>query len=193
MFLAFRSWAYEVAVFHKDIHAFFKASLFLVPDLLSYAFTREQGHAQMWWIKKSNDNHIYYLQSLHWPYFRYPPFSVFSKDEILMVAFEHNKNTLFIASISIARQPSICLDYYTLLSSKNLRAETKVIYTRVLLLITFPFNCFGHFLATLGGLISLPTNSYWTSTWRLIAKVATEEHHFGTSEYLLMLAAVIGD
>jgi NADH-quinone oxidoreductase subunit L len=48
-------------------------------------------------------------------------------------------------------------------------------------------------LATLGGLISLPTNS-WLNRYLapLFTKVATEEHHFGTSEYLLMLVAVIG-
>jgi NADH-quinone oxidoreductase subunit L len=46
-------------------------------------------------------------------------------------------------------------------------------------------------LATLG--ISLPTNS-WLNEYLapLFTKVATEEHHFGTSEYLLMLVAVIG-
>jgi NADH-quinone oxidoreductase subunit L len=48
-------------------------------------------------------------------------------------------------------------------------------------------------LATLGGLISLPTNSWLNDILLLfIYKVATEEHHFGTSEYMLMLVAVIG-
>jgi NADH-quinone oxidoreductase subunit L len=44
------------------------------------------------------------------------------------------------------------------------------------------------------GLISLPTNS-WLNEYLapLFTKVATEEHHFGTSEYLLMLVAVIVD
>jgi NADH-quinone oxidoreductase subunit L len=46
-------------------------------------------------------------------------------------------------------------------------------------------------LATLGGLISLPTNS-WLNILRLYLQSATEEHHFGTSEYMLMLVAVIG-
>jgi NADH-quinone oxidoreductase subunit L len=47
-------------------------------------------------------------------------------------------------------------------------------------------------LATLGGLISLPTNS-WLNEYLapLFTKVATEEHHFGTSEYMLMLVAVV--
>jgi NADH-quinone oxidoreductase subunit L len=42
-------------------------------------------------------------------------------------------------------------------------------------------------------LISFPTNS-WLSTYLspLFAEVATEEHHFGTQEYILMAIAVIG-
>jgi NADH-quinone oxidoreductase subunit L len=48
-------------------------------------------------------------------------------------------------------------------------------------------------LAAIGGLISFPTNS-WLSTYLspLFAEVATEEHHFGTQEYILMAIAVIG-
>jgi NADH-quinone oxidoreductase subunit L len=41
----------------------------------------------------------------------------------------------------------------------------------------------------IGGLISFPTNS-WLSTY--LSRVATEEHHFGTQEYILMAIAVIG-
>jgi NADH-quinone oxidoreductase subunit L len=48
------------------------------------------------------------------------------------------------------------------------------------------------FYATLGGLISLPTNSWLNEYLLLYLQKATEEHHFGTSEYLLMLVAVIG-
>jgi NADH-quinone oxidoreductase subunit L len=48
-------------------------------------------------------------------------------------------------------------------------------------------------LATLGGLISLPTNS-WLNNYLapLFTKSATEQHHFGTTEYALMFIAVIG-
>jgi NADH-quinone oxidoreductase subunit L len=58
-------------------------------------------------------------------------------------------------------------------------------------LITFPLIVLA--ASNIRGLISLPTNS-WLNEYLapLFTKVATEEHHFGTSEYLLMLVAVIG-
>jgi NADH-quinone oxidoreductase subunit L len=48
-------------------------------------------------------------------------------------------------------------------------------------------------IGNLSGLISLPTNS-WLNEYLapLFTKVATEEHHFGTSEYMLMLAVIGG-
>jgi formate hydrogenlyase subunit 3/multisubunit Na+/H+ antiporter MnhD subunit len=46
-------------------------------------------------------------------------FQVFLEDEILMVAFEHNKILWFIASLASLMTASICSDYYILLSSKN--------------------------------------------------------------------------
>jgi NADH-quinone oxidoreductase subunit L len=46
-------------------------------------------------------------------------------------------------------------------------------------------------LAAIGGLISFPTNSWWLFS-SFVFRVATEEHHFGTQEYILMAIAVIG-
>jgi NADH-quinone oxidoreductase subunit L len=96
MFLALGLGAYEVAVFHVITHAFFKASLFLgsVIHALQENKTCANG-----WIKKGNDNYIYNLNFIT-SYFRYTSFSGFSRDEILLVAFEHNKILWFIASLA---------------------------------------------------------------------------------------------
>jgi NADH-quinone oxidoreductase subunit L len=59
-------------------------------------------------------------------------------------------------------------------------------------LITFPLIILA-ILATFGGLISLPGNS-WLNEYLapLFTKVAGEEHHLGTTEYTLMGVAVLG-
>lgn len=59
-------------------------------------------------------------------------------------------------------------------------------------LITFPLIVLA-ILATFGGLISLPGNS-WLNTYLapLFTKVAGEAHHLGATEYTLMGVAVIG-
>jgi NADH-quinone oxidoreductase subunit L len=81
-------------------------------------------------------------------------------------------------------------DYYTLLSSKNSEVpRTKSHLHESPALITFLY-CFG--FSNIRGLISLPTNSWLNEYPPLFTKVATEEHHFGTSEYMLMLAVIGG-
>jgi NADH-quinone oxidoreductase subunit L len=59
-------------------------------------------------------------------------------------------------------------------------------------LITFPLIVLA-ILATIGGLISLPGNS-WLNHYLIpiLPKLASAEHHLGTTEYLLMAVAVIG-
>jgi NADH-quinone oxidoreductase subunit L len=58
-------------------------------------------------------------------------------------------------------------------------------------LITFPLIVLA-ILAAIGGLISFPTNSWLSGYLAPLFEVATEEHHFGTQEYILMAIAVIG-
>ncbi|PKH66921.1 NADH-quinone oxidoreductase subunit L [Flavobacterium sp. ALD4] len=195
MFLALGLGAYEVAVFHVITHAFFKASLFLGSGSVIHALHGEQDMRKMGGLKKvMTITFITFLIS-SLAISGIPPFSgFFSKDEILMVAFEHNKILWFIASLASIMTAFYMFRLLYLTFFKEFRgtAEQKNHLHESPALITFPLIVLA-ILATLGGLISLPTNS-WLNEYLapLFTKVATEEHHFGTSEYLLMLVAVIG-
>jgi NADH-quinone oxidoreductase subunit L len=59
-------------------------------------------------------------------------------------------------------------------------------------LITIPLIVLA-ILATIGGMISLPGNS-WLNHYLIpiLPKLATAEHHLGTTEYILMAIAVVG-
>jgi NADH-quinone oxidoreductase subunit L len=92
MFLALGTGAYVAAVFHVMTHAFFKALLFLGSGSVIHAMGSEQDIRNMGGLSKK----------LKITYFTFligciaiagiPPFSgFFSKDAILLSAFEHNK------------------------------------------------------------------------------------------------------
>jgi NADH-quinone oxidoreductase subunit L len=195
MFLALGLGAYEVAVFHVITHAFFKASLFLGSGSVIHALHGEQDMRKMGGLKKvMTITFITFLIS-SLAISGIPPFSgFFSKDEILLVAFEHNKILWFIASLASLMTAFYMFRLLYLTFFKEFRGteEQKSHLHESPTLITFPLIVLA-ILATLGGLISLPTNS-WLNEYLapLFTKVATDEHHFGTTEYTLMLIAVIG-
>ncbi|NGY36801.1 NADH-quinone oxidoreductase subunit L [Flavobacterium sp. XN-5] len=195
MFLALGLGAYEVAVFHVITHAFFKACLFLGSGSVIHALHGEQDMRRMGGLKKvMTITFITFLIS-SLAISGIPPFSgFFSKDEILLVAFEHNKILWFIASLASLMTAFYMFRLLYLTFFKEFRgtAEQKSHLHESPTLITFPLIVLA-ILATLGGLISLPTNS-WLNNYLspLFTKVATEQHHFGTTEYALMFIAVIG-
>lgn len=195
MFLALGLGAYEVAVFHVITHAFFKACLFLGSGSVIHALHGEQDMRKMGGLKKVMTITFVTFLISSLAISGIPPFSgFFSKDEILMVAFEHNKILWFIASLASLMTAFYMFRLLYLTFFKEFRgtAEQKSHLHESPTLITFPLIVLA-ILATLGGLISLPTNS-WLNEYLapLFTKVATEEHHFGTTEYTLMLVAVIG-
>ncbi|CAM2830352.1 NADH-quinone oxidoreductase subunit L [Flavobacterium frigoris] len=195
MFLALGLGAYEVAVFHVITHAFFKACLFLGSGSVIHALHGEQDMRKMGGLKKVMIITFITFLISSLAISGIPPFSgFFSKDEILMVAFEHNKILWFIASLASLMTAFYMFRLLYLTFFKEFRgtAEQRSHLHESPTLITFPLIVLA-ILATLGGLISLPTNS-WLNEYLspLFTKAATEEHHFGTTEYALMLIAVIG-
>ena len=92
MFLALGTGAYAAAVFHVMTHAFFKALLFLGSGSVIHAMGGEQDITKMGGLrKKLKVTYITFLIGCI-AIAGIPPFSgFFSKDAILLSAFEHNK------------------------------------------------------------------------------------------------------
>ncbi len=195
MFLALGFGAYEVAVFHVITHAFFKACLFLGSGSVIHALHGEQDMRRMGGLKKvMGITFITFLIS-SLAISGIPPFSgFFSKDEILMTAFQHNVVLWVIASLASLMTAFYMFRLLYLTFYKDFRGteHQKSHLHESPGLITFPLIVLA-ILAAVGGLISLPTNS-WLNGYLapLFSKEAHEAHHFGTQEYTLMAVAVIG-
>ena len=195
MFLALGLGAYEIAVFHVITHAFFKACLFLGSGSVIHALHGEQDMRKMGGLKKVMGITFitFLLSSL--AISGIPPFSgFFSKDEILMTAFHNNIALWVIASLASLMTAFYMFRLLYLTFFKEFRGteKQKSHLHESPALITFPLIVLA-ILATIGGLISLPTNS-WLSGYLapLFSKEVHEAHHFGTTEYTLMAVAVLG-
>lgn len=101
MFLALGSGAYVAAVFHVMTHAFFKALLFLGSGSVIHAMSGQQDIRFMGGLRKK-------LPITYWTFLigclaiaGIVPFSgFFSKDSILLAAYEHNKILYFIGLLT---------------------------------------------------------------------------------------------
>jgi NADH-quinone oxidoreductase subunit L len=159
MFLALGCGAYQVAVFHVITHAFFKACLFLGSGSVIHALHGEQDMRKMGGLRKIMPITFTTMLVSSLAISGIPLFSgFFSKDEILMVAFEHNKFYWIIASAA-----SIMTAFYmfrlvflTFFNDFRGTEEQKHHLHESPILITFPLIILG-FLATIGGLSSRRT------------------------------------
>jgi NADH-quinone oxidoreductase subunit L len=92
MFLALGVMAYSSAMFHVMTHAFFKALLFLGAGSVIHAMGDEQDIRKMGGLKGHLTITFYTFLIATIAISGIPPFAgFFSKDEILMHVFEHNK------------------------------------------------------------------------------------------------------
>ena len=195
MFLALGLGAYEVAVFHVITHAFFKACLFLGSGSVIHALHGEQDMRNMGGLKKVMPITFITMLVSSLAISGVPVFSgFFSKDEILLTAFHHNIPLWVVASVA-----SIMTAFYmfrlmflTFFNEFRGTEEQKHHLHESPALITFPLIVLA-ILATVGGVISLPGNS-WLNHYLIpiLPKLATAEHHLGTTEYILMAIAVVG-
>ena len=101
MFVALGCGAYTAAMFHLATHAFFKALLFLGSGSVIHAMHHEQDIRQMGGLKaKMPITYITFLIGTlaitGFPFLS----GFFSKDEILIAAFEHNKIVYVLAVLS---------------------------------------------------------------------------------------------
>ncbi|PWA08118.1 NADH-quinone oxidoreductase subunit L [Flavobacterium laiguense] len=194
MFLALGLGAYEVAVFHVITHAFFKACLFLGSGSVIHGLHGEQDMRKMGGLKKAMPITFWTMLIASLAISGVPLFSgFFSKDEILMVAFHHNIALWVIASVA-----SIMTAFYmfrlmflTFFNDFRGTEEQKHHLHESPALITFPLIVLA-ILATVGGVISLPGNSWLNGYLTPLFTKVEAEHHLGTTEYMLMAIAVVG-
>ncbi|KIQ24221.1 NADH:ubiquinone oxidoreductase subunit L [Flavobacterium sp. MEB061] len=195
MFLALGLGAYEVAVFHVITHAFFKACLFLGSGSVIHGLHGEQDMRKMGGLRKAMPVTFWTMLISSLAISGVPFFSgFFSKDEILMTAFHNSIPLYVIGSIASIMTAFYMFRLMFLTFFKDFRGteEQKHHLHESDGLITFPLMILA-VLATFGGLISLPGNS-WLNEYLapLFTKAAGEEHHLGTTEYTLMGVAVLG-
>lgn len=195
MFIALGLGAYEVAVFHVITHAFFKACLFLGSGSVIHALHGEQDMRNMGGLKKAMPITFITMLISSLAIAGIFPFAGFwSKDEILLVAFEHNKILWIIASVASVLTAFYMFRLMFLTFYKDFRGteEQKHHLHESPFLLTFPLIVLA-ILATLGGLINLP-GYHWLADYLapLLSKVGQEAHAFGVVEYSLMGIATIG-
>jgi NADH-quinone oxidoreductase subunit L len=194
MFLALGCGAYEVAVFHVITHAFFKACLFLGSGSVIHALHGEQDMRNMGGLKKvmKITYATFLVSSL--AISGIPVFSgFFSKDEILMAAFHHNIALWVIGSVASIMTAFYMfrLLYLTFFNDFRGTEEQKHHLHESPGLITFPLIILAT-LAAVGGIISLPGNSWLNRYLAPLFGKPAEVHTLGTMEYTLMAVAVAG-
>ena len=195
MFLALGLGAYEIAVFHVITHAFFKACLFLGSGSVIHALHGEQDMRKMGGLRKAMPITFITMLVSSLAISGIFPFAGFwSKDEILMTAFHHNLVLYVVGSIASIMTAFYMFRLMYLTFFKEFRGtdEQKHHLHESPALITIPLIVLA-ILAAIGGLISLPGNS-WLNHYLapLFIEKAHEVHHLGTTEYILMAVATIG-
>lgn len=195
MFLALGLGAYEVAVFHVITHAFFKACLFLGSGSVIHGLHGEQDMRNMGGLRKAMPITFWTMMISTLAISGIFPLSGFwSKDEILMTAFHGNIVLWVVGSIASIMTAFYMfrLMYLTFFGEFRGTEEQKHHLHESPSLITIPLIILA-ILAAVGGLISLPGNS-WLNHYLspLLSKGEHAAHHLGTTEYALMAVATVG-
>lgn len=194
MFLALGMGAYTVAVFHVITHAFFKACLFLGSGSVIHALHGEQDMRKMGGLRKAMPITFATMLISTLAIAGIFPFAGFwSKDEILMVAFEHNKVLWIVGSIASIMTAFYMfrLMYLTFFNDFRGTEEQKHHLHESPSLITLPLIILGA-LAAVGGLINLPGSMWLNHFIEPILKTKHEHHALGQTEYMLMGIALVG-
>ena len=128
------------------------------------------------------------------PYSKVPAFAGFwSKDEILLVAFEHNKVLWIVASIASIMTAFYMFRLMYLTFFKDFRGtqHQKDHLHESPSLITIPLVILA-ILAFIGGAINLPGSTWLNHFLEPILSGKHEEHALGSHEYMLMGIALVG-
>jgi NADH-quinone oxidoreductase subunit L len=194
MFLALGMGAYTVAVFHVITHAFFKACLFLGSGSVIHALHGEQDMRKMGGLGKVMPITFWTMMISTLAIAGIFPFAGFwSKDEILLTAFEHNKVLWIVASIASIMTAFYMfrLMYLTFFRTFRGTEEQKHHLHESPKLITIPLVILA-VLAAIGGAINLP-GSFWLNHY--LEPILATKHHahvLGAHEFMLMGVALAG-
>jgi len=194
MFLALGLGAYTVAVFHVITHAFFKACLFLGSGSVIHGLHGEQDMRKMGGLRKAMPITFWTMMISTLAIAGIFPFAGFwSKDEILMVAFEHNKVLWVVASIASIMTAFYMFRLMYLTFFKEFRGTSaqKHHLHESPSLITIPLVILA-VLAVIGGAINLPGSMWLNHFLEPILAAKHEAHHLGTQEFMLMGIALAG-
>ena len=194
MFLALGLGAYNVAVFHVITHAFFKACLFLGSGSVIHGLHGEQDMRKMGGLRKAMPITFWTMMISTLAIAGIFPFAGFwSKDEILLVAFEHNKVLWIVASIASIMTAFYMFRLMYLTFFKDFRGteEQKHHLHESPSLITIPLVILA-ILAFIGGAINLPGSTWLNHFLEPILSGKHEEHALGSHEYMLMGIAMAG-
>ena len=198
MFLALGLGAYNVAVFHVITHAFFKACLFLGSGSVIHALHGEQDMRKMGGLRKAMPITFATMLISTLAIAGIFPFAGFwSKDEILMVAFEHNKALWIVGSIASIMTAFYMFRLMYLTFFRDFRGtdEQKHHLHESPSLITLPLIILAA-LATVGGLINLPKpiGNGWLNHFLepILATKHKEESVFEGNALMLMGIALTG-
>jgi NADH-quinone oxidoreductase subunit L len=194
MFLALGFGAYNVAVFHVITHAFFKACLFLGSGSVIHALHGEQDMRNMGGLKKYMPITFWTMMISTLAISGIFPFAGFwSKDEILLTAFENNTTLWVVASVASIMTAFYMFRLMYLTFFKEFRGteEQKNHLHESPSLITIPLIILA-VLAAIGGAINLP-GSMWLNHYLEPILVTKHAHHeLGPHEYMLMGVALAG-
>lgn len=189
MFLAIGCGAYSVAVFHVVTHAFFKACLFLGSGSVIHAMGGEQDMRRMGGLKAVMGITFmtFFISTLSIS--GIPPFAgFFSKDEIMLVAFEHNIVLWALGALASLLTAfymfrALYLTFYndfrgTKEQKEHLHESPKSMTTPLIILAI---------LAVVGGAIALPFGYNWLNNYLTpILPQLAHGHETGATQWIIM-------
>ncbi|MDR1882549.1 MAG: NADH-quinone oxidoreductase subunit L [Prevotella sp.] len=180
MFLALGLGAYHVAVFHVITHAFFKACLFLGSGSVIHAMGGEQDMRRMGGLKNAMPVTYATFAISTLSISGIPPFAgFFSKDEIMLTAFEHNRILWVIAALTSLLTAFYMFRVLYLAFFKEFRGakEQKRHLHESPKTMTLPLVVLA-ILALAGGAISLPFGLGWLNGFLepVLPKIAVAKH-----------------
>ena len=195
MFLAVGIGAYSIAAFHVITHAFFKACLFLGSGSVIHAMGGEQDMRRMGGLKTKMLVTYATFAAAAASIAGIPPLAgFFSKDEIMLAAFEHNIWLWVIAAVASLMTAFYIFRVLFLTFYKDFRGTEEQAHHlhESPKTMTFPLIVLA-ILSVIGGVIGIPGFS-WLNHYLepvLSGLAVAEEHSFGFKEYGVMLISIL--